>query len=102
LVHPEVFPPHLSPSPLGDLVLAWLELGRGVSSFFSFSSSFFAYFWCMGVDFCGDGLVNHFVIGLGFAGLLLDECLLVWELRLSLSLGFQGWFIDRVRLWGSM
>lgn len=57
-------PPHLSPSPLGELVLAWLKLGRGVSVFvFSFLFFLFCFSWgaWVRVDglraFCGDGLV---------------------------------------------
>lgn len=92
---PMHIPPHLSPSPLGDLVLAWLKLGRAVSVFFFFSFSCLLFCFFLGCmdglrAFCGDGLVllcSDWLVCLGLGAGLVRGAVIGLKLGLSLSLG---------------
>lgn len=69
--------PHLSPSPLGDLVLAWLKLGRGVSFFSFLFSLFFAFLGCMGARGWAEGFLRGWA---GSAACGLVVCVWDWVL----------------------
>lgn len=55
---PMHIPPHLSPSPLGDLVLAWLKLGRAVSVFCFLFFFLFAFLLFFGVHGWAEGFLR--------------------------------------------